>query len=343
MQSFHEQIIAAAVAKDQVALSQVLSLSSIDAIDVLDRNYLSPVGLLSSRGDIASADFLITNGASIDEAVFGAALGGHQVYADALIECGASIENAVDGAAAGGHQAYAEALILRGASIDWAVFGAAAGGHQACADALRIRKPELIKRSEDIASMMSKDKLSFPAALTATDPDSKIACGIILYLAMRPNSKTLPLATYLIPDVWGIVLDYAMPMKLSTVDRHGLGFVLGLPLLEDELRYANGHKPAYKDRANSLVKAPDSATSPDKLDALLQEELKIILGHNPNGLFGRLTAHKRDINPTKDGFLEIIEEHADATGASLPSIKPCECAAAGCTGACQDTTPKSAP
>jgi hypothetical protein len=88
MQSFHEQIIAAAVDQDQVALRRVLSLSSID---VLDGNWLSPAGLLSSIGDIASAEFLITNDASINYAVSGAALGGHQAYAEALIGRGASI------------------------------------------------------------------------------------------------------------------------------------------------------------------------------------------------------------------------------------------------------------
>ena len=400
MQSFHEQIIAAAVDQDQSTLSQILSLSPID---VLDTNRLSPAGLLLSIGNIASAEFLITNGASIDSAVYGAAQGGHQAYADALIGRGASINDAVygaarggqqayadaliglgasinyavrgaarggyqayadaligrgasinsavDGAARGGHQAYADSLILHGASINSAVQGAAYGGHQADADALRRREPELIKRRADIVSMMSKDNLSFPAALTATDPDSKMACGIILYLATRPNSKTLPLATYLILDVWAIVLDYVTPTKLSIADKKQLGnhksnmlFTMDRFLLSQDLRaYANGQNPAHKDRATSMAKAVDSASSPDKLHVLLQEQREIILGRNSNGLFARILPRNRDINPTKDGFQAIIEEHAGATGASLPSIKPCVCASAHCSGACQEPEATNGP
>ena len=136
MRSFHEQIITAAKNQDKLALSEILSLSSID---VKDRNLLTPAGLLLSMGDIASAEFLITNGASIDHALYGAALGGHQAYAEDLILRGANINSAVYGAAQGGHEAYANALILRGASIHWAVSGAAQGGHQAYADALILR------------------------------------------------------------------------------------------------------------------------------------------------------------------------------------------------------------
>ena len=405
MQSFHEQIITAARNNDQEALSQVLSLSFIN---VLDRNSLSPAGLLSSIGDIASAEFLITNGASINLAVYGAAFGGyqayadalilreasidsavrgaaqgghqaysdaligrgasidlavlhaaqggHQAYADTLIGCGASIDLAVQGAAQGGHQAYADALIWLGASIDWAVRGAACAGLQVYSNALHRRKPDLIKRRENIASLMLKDKLSFPEALLATDPDPKIACSIILYLAMRPNSKTLPLASYLIPDVWGIVLDYATPMKLSIEDKKRLGndrgdmlFTMDRFLLNQDLRaYANGPNPQHKDRALSMALAVAKTTNKGDFDKLLSEQVLIINGKNPRSAFsffkiGSPHLHRMSKNPTKDGFQAIIEEHADTTGASLPSIKPCDCASAQCSGACQDPSLKSAP
>ena len=282
-------------------------------------------------------------GASIDCAVVGAARGGHQAYAEALILRWASIHWAVYGAAFGGHQAYVEALILRGASLDDAVYGATCGGHRAYADALRRRKPELIKRREVIETMVSKDKLSFSAALLATDPDSKIACGIILYLAMRPNSKTLPLATYLIPDVWRIVLDYATPTNLSAQDRHQLGVHRGQTLLDmkslflkhDLLAYARSHKPAHKDRANSLARAIDSASSTDKLDVLLKEQCEIIQGRNPNGLFARILPHNRNINPIKDRFQEIIEEHTETI-----TTGSCDCASAHCS--CQDEASEKA-
>jgi hypothetical protein len=156
---------------------------------------------------------------------------------------------------------------------------------------------------------------SNPAALTATDPDSKIACGIILYLAMRPNSKTLPLASYLIPDVWGIVLGYAMPIKLSAVERHLLGFVLGRSLLVDELRtYANGPKPAHKDRAVSMALAVAKTTNEGDFNKLLSEQRSIIEGKNPIfalSFFKIAFPHLRSMTekPVKDEFQEIIFEH----------------------------------
>jgi hypothetical protein len=249
-------------------------------------------------------------------------------------------------------------LIGRGASIDGAVDGAAAGGHQACADAFRRRESELIKRRRDIASMMSKDKLSFPAALKATDPDSKIACGIILYLAMRPNSKTLPLATYLIPDVWGIVLDYVTPTKLSTEDKKQLGnnwgntlFTMDRCLLSQDLvAYANSQNPAHKARATSMALAVAKTTNEGGLEQLLSEQRLIIDEKNPRfplSLFKIASRHLHSMsnNPTIDGFQAIIKEHykLQSVSGKVASIKPCDSPSAHCSGACQDSTPKSAP
>ena len=66
--------------------------------------------------------------ASINNAVHGAAFGGHVELTIQLITRGANLNNAVSGAASGGHIELSHDLIRRGGSLNLAVQAAAGGG-----------------------------------------------------------------------------------------------------------------------------------------------------------------------------------------------------------------------
>ena len=55
-----------------------------------------------------AVEWLLNQGAHINFAAYGAALGGHQTYAEDLLGRGADIDLVASGAGLGGHQAYAE-------------------------------------------------------------------------------------------------------------------------------------------------------------------------------------------------------------------------------------------
>jgi hypothetical protein len=103
-------------------------LNNLSCIDV-QSGYHTPISLLAKEADMDSVEFLLARGAKIDEAVRGAAIGGHTKQVEELLARGAKIDWAVSGAAYGGHTKQVEELLARGAKIDWAVSGAAFGGH----------------------------------------------------------------------------------------------------------------------------------------------------------------------------------------------------------------------
>jgi esterase/lipase len=103
-------------------------LNNLSCIDV-QSGYHTPISLLAKEADMDSVEFLLARGAKIDEAVRGAAIGGHTKQVEELLARGAKIDWAVYGAAFGGHTKQVEELLARGAKIDWAVYGAAFGGH----------------------------------------------------------------------------------------------------------------------------------------------------------------------------------------------------------------------
>ena len=85
----------------------------------------SAVAQLAMENNREATEFLIRQGSSINQAVKGAAIGGHFIYVEELLNRGASINWAALGAAAGNYPEYAKKLVERGASNNWVAMGAA--------------------------------------------------------------------------------------------------------------------------------------------------------------------------------------------------------------------------
>lgn len=94
-------------------------------------------------GHLSLVGALLRRGASINSAAAGAALGGHLDLVRNCIRFGASINSAVVGAALGGHIVLVENLIRCGASLNEAVWSAARGGHLALVEDLISRGASL--------------------------------------------------------------------------------------------------------------------------------------------------------------------------------------------------------
>ena len=124
-----------AKAKNTAGLAKLLDNSGV-LIDFQQGLY-SPIMLLAEQGEHEAVEFLIRQfGASLDEAVFGYAAGGHETAVNALLAQGASLNEAVRGYAQGGHETAVNALLVQGAFRNQAILGYAKGGHETAVNAL---------------------------------------------------------------------------------------------------------------------------------------------------------------------------------------------------------------
>ncbi len=107
-----------------------------------------PCAKLAFINNRDAINFLIDDFKHLNDAIYGAAAGGHEDLVDDLIAKGASLNEAVSGAARSGHRFLVEYLIARGASLDHAVYGAAKG------DKLKLVK-NLITRGANLDKAVS--------------------------------------------------------------------------------------------------------------------------------------------------------------------------------------------
>lgn len=112
--------------KDEDALTKIMTAGN--CIGVFQGDY-NPVMKLAKDGNYEAVEFLIDKfKASLNDAVHGAARGGHIDLINTLVNKGASLNYAVCGAAIEGNVALIDKLISEGAPLSFAVVGVADGG-----------------------------------------------------------------------------------------------------------------------------------------------------------------------------------------------------------------------
>lgn len=123
---YFETILYLSKNKDKAGLSGLVA----DGISVdTFKGKSSPIISLAREGDFESVEFLINNfNASLHDAVYGYALGGHKIRVENLLSRGACLNHAVMGYAHRRSSNKVEDLIMRGASLDFAVLGYALAG-----------------------------------------------------------------------------------------------------------------------------------------------------------------------------------------------------------------------
>ena len=141
-----EKIYEAAIKQDQSALQQAIFTNCIDE-HKKGRYCLSASAQLAYENNITAVEFLLKNGANLNYAAMGAAMGKHREYAEELMGRGASPCHVGWGAGFSGDKNYIfELMTSRSISIDRVAHGAATGGHLELAE-------ELIQQGAEITSV----------------------------------------------------------------------------------------------------------------------------------------------------------------------------------------------
>ena len=175
-------------------------LAQFGCLDI-HRGIETPISLLAKEGDISSIEFLIAQGAKLDWALEGAAIGGHEKLVTTLLAQGAKLDVAVEGAVMGGHlkdeQRTLHFLLLMSDDKLREKFANAA------VKSVSFNILNVLKKANAIIQYMKKDKtLSFhqARALTVTEVQD--------FLSYRSSeSQMLP------ADLAGIVTSYLTPIE----------------------------------------------------------------------------------------------------------------------------------
>lgn len=311
----------------------------------------------ATGGHLDYAERLRQLGANVDELSIYTALSGHFDYANKLHEEGASVENIAEGTGLGNHIVFAERLMgLTDDAEKFVAIGASDGRHITRSEVnqmfyLSQYQPALIPRlvgafsllgsprlrityetehkAIEIATIQKQDKLSHAAAVLKVDPESALALHLWVLVSLGLNSTKFNPSRYLLTDLWRIVLDYALPIKLTKSDMERLGFVLARQTLSQQLSdYSQVKKNPHSDRAKNLNQVVEKTENKEQLLSLMSKQQQIIEKKNPYSFFDKLKPLCRDISNQKDQFTDLIKDWSvEESFCSCASAGRCTCRA----------------
>lgn len=122
-----QALLSAAMNQNKTELARALDSFSINEIGP---EGFSAITHLASKNNMPAVEFLLSNGAEINDAAFGAAKAGHLQYSEALRVRKASINAIAGGLAFNGQKEEVDKLLSEGANIHHVVYWSAIGRHK---------------------------------------------------------------------------------------------------------------------------------------------------------------------------------------------------------------------